>query len=86
VRINLHELLLHNRHEAVKQGESTLAERLSWKAWKAASLSRSVMNMGNGTLKNRVVNNLFTAWKKQHANLEFAPKTFNQMWKEQEDR
>ncbi|MCU0394692.1 MAG: LutB/LldF family L-lactate oxidation iron-sulfur protein [Chitinophagaceae bacterium] len=84
VRINLHELLLHNRHEAVKQGESTLAERLSWKAWKAASLSRTVMNMGNGRLKNKVVNNLFTAWKKQHADLEFAPKTFNQLWKEQQ--
>ncbi|HMP92826.1 MAG TPA: lactate utilization protein B, partial [Phnomibacter sp.] len=30
VRINLHELLLTNRHEAVMQGESTLAERLAW--------------------------------------------------------
>jgi L-lactate dehydrogenase complex protein LldF len=86
VRINLHELLLHNRHEAVRQGESTLAERLAWKAWKAASLSRTIMNLGNSRLKNRVVNRLFTAWKKQHAELDFAPKTFNQLWKEQETK
>ncbi len=86
VRINLHELLLHNRHEAVRQGESNLAERLAWKAWKTASLSRTMMNLGNGRLKNRMVNRLFTAWKKQHADLDFAPKTFNQLWKEQETK
>lgn len=83
VRINLHELLLHNRQEAVKQGESTLAERISWKAWKTASLNRSMMNMASGSIKNKVVNNIFTAWKKHHADMDFAPKTFNQMWKEQ---
>nr|MCU0334498.1 [Fe-S]-binding protein [Chitinophagaceae bacterium] len=73
-------------HEAVRQGESNLAERLAWKAWKTASLSRTMMNLGNGRLKNRVVNRLFTAWKKQHADLDFAPKTFNQLWKEQEGK
>jgi L-lactate dehydrogenase complex protein LldF len=83
VRINLHELLLHNRHEAVVQGESKLTERLGWKAWKAASLNRLLMNTGNGALKNRVVNQLFGAWKKQHAPLSFAPKTFNQRWKQE---
>jgi L-lactate dehydrogenase complex protein LldF len=82
VKINLHELLLHNRHEAVTQGESTLAERLAWKAWKTASLHRGMMNMGNGPFKNKVVNKIFAAWKKNHADLEFSPKTFNEMWKE----
>jgi len=81
VKINLHELLLHNRHEAVTQGESSLAERLAWKAWKTACLNRSMMNLGNGAFKNKVVNKLFGAWKKQHADLNFAPKTFNEMWK-----
>lgn len=82
VKINLHELLLHNRHESVKQGESKLAERLSWKAWKTASLSRMLMNAGNGTLKNKIVNRLFGAWQQHHTPLQFAPKTFNQLWKE----
>nr|MBW0161176.1 iron-sulfur cluster-binding protein [Sediminibacterium sp.] len=44
VRINLHELLLDNRHEAVVQGSSTIAERVAWKAWKMASLNRIMMN------------------------------------------
>jgi len=42
--------------------------------------------MGNGSLKNKVVNGLFSDWKKQHAPLDFSAKTFNQMWKEQEGK
>lgn len=82
VRINLHELLLDNRHEAVKQGTSSLAERISWKVWRTASLSRMMMNMGNGNLKNKVVNNLFKGWSKHRAPLDFSQKTFNELWKE----
>lgn len=81
VRIDLHEMLLNNRHEAVTQGESTLGERLAWKAWKAASMQRGLMNMGNGRMKNFVVNKAFTAWQKNHAPLQFAEKTFNELWK-----
>jgi L-lactate dehydrogenase complex protein LldF len=82
VRINLHELLLDNRHEAVKQGSSTLMERISWKAWKTASLNRSMMNMGNGALKSKIVNTLFKGWTRNRAKLDFSPKTFNEMWRE----
>ncbi len=82
VRINLHELLLDNRHEAVKAGTSSLAERISWKAWRTASLSRMMMNFGNGNLKNKVVNNLFKGWSKHRAPLNFSQKTFNELWKE----
>ena len=82
VRINLHELLLDNRHEAVVKGNTTLGERLAWKAWRAASLSRTMMNLGNGNLKNKFVNIIFKGWTKHRAALDFNPKTFNQMWKE----
>jgi L-lactate dehydrogenase complex protein LldF len=84
MKINLHELLLHNRHEAVVHGESTLAERLAWKAWKQASLHRGMMNMGNGKMKNWVVNKIFKGWTTHHGNLDFSQKTFNEMWKEKE--
>jgi len=83
VRINLHELLLENRHEAVLEGDSTLSERVAWKVWKQASLHRGMMNMANGTLKNKVVNTVFKAWTQHHGNLNFSQKTFNEMWKEQ---
>ena len=82
VRINLHELLLDNRHEAVLQGSSTLAERLAWKVWKTASLNRKMMNMGSGPIKNWVVNKVFKGWTAHRGNLNFTKKTFNEMWQE----
>jgi len=82
MRINLHELLLDNRHEAVTQGTSTLAERVAWKAWMVASLNRPMMNMGNGKMKNWVVNKVFKGWAVHRSELDFTPKTFNEMWKE----
>ena len=82
MRINLHELLLDNRHEAVTQGTSTLAERVAWKAWMLASLNRPMMNMGNGKMKNWVVNKVFKGWAVHRSELDFTPKTFNEMWRE----
>jgi L-lactate dehydrogenase complex protein LldF len=82
VKINLHELLLHNRHQSVLEGGNSFSEKMAWKLWKIASLNRTMMNMGNGQLKNKVVNSLFTAWKKNRSELDFSPKTFNEMWKE----
>jgi len=82
VRINLHELLLDNRHEAVLQGNSSLAERIAWKTWKQSSLNRNMMNLGSGKLKNWVVNKIFKGWTTNRNNLDFSPKTFNEMWRE----
>jgi L-lactate dehydrogenase complex protein LldF len=83
VKINLHELLLDNRKEAAADGLTSFTERSAWKMWKMASLSRFIMNTGNGKLKNMVVNGIFTGWKKHRADLNFSQKTFNEMWKEQ---
>jgi L-lactate dehydrogenase complex protein LldF len=55
VKINLHELLLENRHESVEEGATTFTERMAWKAWRVASLKRGFMNLGGGSLKNKVV-------------------------------
>ena len=83
VKINLHELLLENRNESVEKGMTTFSERMAWKIWKIASLKRGLMNMGDGSLKTKIVNRLFKNWDKHHAPLEFSKKTFNEMWKEQ---
>jgi L-lactate dehydrogenase complex protein LldF len=82
VKINLHELLLENRHEAVEGGHAGRAEQLAWKAWKQASLNRKYMNMGSHKIKNWMVNKVFKGWTAHRADLNFAPKTFNQLWKE----
>ncbi|MEO8117027.1 MAG: LUD domain-containing protein, partial [Bacteroidota bacterium] len=82
VNINLHTLLLENRRESVDEGLSTLSEKIAWKAWRVASLRRSMMNAGNAGMKNKVVNSLFKDWSKHRSPLEFSNKTFNEMWKE----
>jgi L-lactate dehydrogenase complex protein LldF len=82
VKINLHELLLENRHEAVEEGNSVFSERMAWKIWKRAMLHRSFMNMGTGKMKSWVVNTLMKDWKKYRSALDFPPKTFHQLWKE----
>jgi L-lactate dehydrogenase complex protein LldF len=81
VKINLHELLLENRYEAVEEGYASWSEKLAWKAWKKASLNRGLMNMGSGKLKNWVVNRAFKAWTAHRDKLDFSPKTFNERWK-----
>ncbi len=82
VKINLHELLLENRHEAVQEGNSVLSERMAWKGWKVAMLRRSMMNMANGKVKSWVINTFVTSWKKHRGEMEFPKKSFNQQWKE----
>ena len=77
VKINLHELLLDNRHESVMQGTSTIAERLAWKAWKTASLNRFMMNAANSKMKNWVVNKVFKGLTAHKAKLDFSKQTFN---------
>ncbi len=83
VKINLHELLLENRKESVEEGLAPFSEKMAWKIWKIASLKRSMMNMANGSLKNKVVNGLFKGWKQNRSDLNFSQKTFNKMWREQ---
>lgn len=85
VKINLHELLLENRHEAVEEGYSSMGERIGWKMWKQAMLHRNWMNLANGRTKNWVVNKILKGWKEHRGNIDFPKKSFNQLWKEKYD-
>lgn len=84
VRINLHELLLHNRHKAVEEHHTGGGEKFGWFGWKQACLSRRMMNLVGGKTKNFVIGKLFGgAWGDNERGLPiFAPKSFNQLWKE----
>ncbi len=82
VKINLHELLLENRQEAVEEGAYDLSEKAAWKIWKLANMHRRLMNMSNGKIKSKVINKLIPTWGNNRAPLEFSNKTFNQLWKE----
>jgi L-lactate dehydrogenase complex protein LldF len=82
VKINLHELLLHNRKASVDEKLTTLTERVAWRLWRMASTNRTMMNLGNAAIKNTVINTLFKSWNIHRAPLDFAKKTFNQQWQE----
>jgi L-lactate dehydrogenase complex protein LldF len=82
VRINLHELLLENRKEAVDQGYASFGERVAWKIWKQVSLNRKLMNAGSQKMKAWVINHFVKEWTKNHGEISFPKKSFNQQWKE----
>jgi L-lactate dehydrogenase complex protein LldF len=82
VKINLHELLLENRHQAVESGHASFGEKMAWKFWKQAMLNRKIMNAGSGSIKSWVVNKFVRSWKEQRGELNFPAKSFNQLWKE----
>lgn len=82
VKINLHELLLDNRAEAVEQKAYSFAEKAAWKFWKSAMLNRKLMNMGSGKIKSWVVNTFVKDWKKNRSGLVFPQKSFSQQWQD----
>lgn len=82
VKINIHEMLLENRHIAVEDGYTDFSERAAWKAWKLAMMNRPLVNMAGAKVKNKVVNTLFEkSWVSSRGQLHFG-KTFSQLWKE----
>jgi L-lactate dehydrogenase complex protein LldF len=85
VKINLHELLLSNRREAVRLGQGNMMEKIAWTIWQQSMLYRPVMNLGNAKIKNWMMNKLFKGWVAHRSELNFPEKTFNQLWKEKQD-
>ena len=86
IKINIHELLLENRNEAVEEGHSAFSEKIAWKMWKHGMLRRKWMNMANGKMKNWVVNTMVKGWKEHRGEMEFPKKSFNEMWKERNEK
>jgi L-lactate dehydrogenase complex protein LldF len=86
VKINLHELLLENRKEAVDEKHTSFAEKIAWKFWKRAMLNRKLMNVANGKTKSRVVNGLVKDWTKHRSNLQFPQQSFNQQWQQKKKK
>jgi L-lactate dehydrogenase complex protein LldF len=82
VKINLHELLLENRHEAAEEGYAPFAEKMAWKMWKIAMLRRGWMNMANGNMKSKLINTIGKSWTQHRGKLDFPKKSFNEQWKD----
>lgn len=83
VKINIHEMLLENRHIYVAEKYSGMSEKVAWKLFKTGVLHRRLMNSASGKIKNIIFEKAFkSAWGDRRDKLVFAPKSFNEMWKE----
>jgi L-lactate dehydrogenase complex protein LldF len=87
VKIDIHQLLLLNRRQAVEEGRSKQTERLGMFFWKKAMLQRKLMEKFGAKLKTRLLKFLFgSTWGKKRDNIKLAPKSFHQLWKERMPR
>jgi L-lactate dehydrogenase complex protein LldF len=82
VQIPLHMNLLANRRDFNEDGMAKGSEKMIWYAWKKGVLNRKKMNRGAG-MKNFFLKTLFKKqWGERRAFPEFAPKSFNELWRE----
>ncbi|WP_149242850.1 LutB/LldF family L-lactate oxidation iron-sulfur protein [Dyadobacter sp. 32] len=82
VRINLHELLLENRRRSVVVHHDPVLEKMAWKGWKIASMSRELTDLTGGGIKNFALRFFRQAWGKDRELPVFADRSFNQQWQE----
>lgn len=83
IKINIHEMLLENRHIAVEENINGFKEHATWAVWERAMLSRTLLNLAGPGIKAKVVNSIFKdSWGKHRGELHFAEKSFNKMWKD----
>jgi L-lactate dehydrogenase complex protein LldF len=83
LKINIHEMLLENRSIAEGEHLNGFKENITWRFWRDAMMSRTLMNLASPGIKNKVVNKLFSSsWGKHRGELHFPERSFNKMWKD----
>jgi L-lactate dehydrogenase complex protein LldF len=86
VKINLHELLLYNRNDSVKEGATKRSDRLVFKGYRMAMLHRNMLDMMSGKTKNKLLKRFIAkAWGKRRVLPVVADKSFKQLWEEQRE-
>ncbi len=84
VKINLHEQLLYNRNHVVKEKQVARGERFLMKVYAKTMKSRKLLNGLSGKTKNKLLHRFVAARWGAYRNLpQFAEKSFNQLWSEQ---
>ncbi len=82
-KIDIHNMLLLNRRDAVAKGLSSGTESLGWKGWKKAMMKRSMMDLVNSKWKNFFLKLFFKkSWGKYRAMPKVAAKSFSKQWQE----
>jgi L-lactate dehydrogenase complex protein LldF len=82
VRINLHNLLLLNRQQSVREGHSPLEERAAIGVWRWSMQHRWALDLLPAGLKDWSMARLLgqVGWSKRRAALAVAPQSFRQLW------
>ncbi len=82
VKIDLHKLLLYNRHNSVKNGYTNFIERTSMYGFKKLMLNRKLLDFAGGRTKNLAINSFFKgAWGPRRELPVIAKKSFSKLWK-----
>ena len=83
MKIELHNLLVLNRRDAVNQRHFNRSEKFGWFVWKRAMLNRRLMNSGGAGIKNFMLRLLFkNTWGSKRELPIVAKKSFHQLWME----
>lgn len=86
VKIDLHNHLLRNRHENIEQGLEKTGDKLAWYTWKKLMLSRKAMNRP-AALKNFTFKQFYKSdWGENREFPKIADKSFNQLWREKNEK
>ena len=86
VKINLHELLLYNRNDSVKEGYTSRFDKTVMYAYKTAVGKRKYMDLLSGKTKNSALKRFFAAgWGPRRELPEIAPKSFKELWDERRE-
>ena len=87
VKIDIHNLLLLNRRQSVKEGLANKWEVRGFKAWTMLMKNRSWINLGSGSLKNFFISVFFKKmWGEKRELPQLAEKSFNEQWKERKKK
>ena len=83
VRINIHNLLLLNRQEAVREGHNTVVERTAIGLWRWSMRHRWALDVLPGRLKDFSLGYLLdqSGWRKRRESLKVADKSFRELWR-----
>lgn len=85
VKIDIHNILLLNRKQSVEEGLTDSSEKMMMKMWRYSMKRRWTMNMVGSKMKNMFISKFFAhIWGGKRNFPKLAPKSFNELWKEQQ--
>jgi L-lactate dehydrogenase complex protein LldF len=86
VKINLHELLLYNRNDSVKDGYANRFDKTVMFAYKTAMGKRKYLDMLSGKSKQNMMKKFFAkSWGPRRELPDVAAKSFKELWEERRE-